>query len=464
MGLTISFVVIAWVAWMIARKGYATAILLIAGIFLLGTSVFLDLGPGIGLKQSTGSSFFDIFQVVQDIMSSNLGGLGLAIMAMGGFSKYMDTLNAGQALYSVVGGPLKHIKSPYILACMGFIITQLVGMAIPSASGLALMLMVTLYPVLIRAGVSRLTAVAIIASSRFFDLGPGSANCLLAAKTAGIEWAEYFFSWQMKIYFPLLLTMLISHYFVQRYWDRREGENPEDAVLREQFQKEQTDSTLKVPRAYALLPIIPLGILLIFNPVVIGQLGINIKVSVPSAIVLSTLIAMLFDYCNRRNGLQAMEGMKAFFEGMGKQLAVVVALIIAGQVFGKGLIAIGAVNSLITGVENAGMGVGFMVIVMSLIIGVVAFLMGSGNAPFFSFAALIPEIAAKFGVNSAAMLLPLQTMTGFGRTMSPVTGAIVAVAGIANVSPFQVVKRNMIPLMLCVIVNFILTFVVVLPS
>ena len=96
------------------------------------------------------------------------------------------------------------------------------------------------------------------------------------------------------------------------------------------------------------------------------------------------------------------------------------------------------------------------------LLGIVAFLMGSGNAPFFSFAALIPGIASKFGVHSADMLLPLQTMTGFGRTLSPVTGAIVAVAGIAGVSPFRLVKRNAVPLLLCILLNYILTFVVVL--
>ena len=154
--------------------------------------------------------------------------------------------------------------------------------------------------------------------------------------------------------------------------------------------------------------------------------------------------------------------MKSFFEGMGKQFAVVVSLIVAGQVFGKGLIAIGAVNALISGVESLGYGVGFLVLLMSLVIGVVAFLMGSGNAPFFSFASLVPSIASKFGVHSADVLLPLQTMTGFGRTMSPVTGAIVAVSGIAGVSPFHVIKRNLIPLLACVLVNFVLTYTIVL--
>ena len=255
--------------------------------------------------------------------------------------------------------------------------------------------------------------------------------------------------------------MLVTQYFTQKYWDKREGPDEGYEELRRQFQQEATTEA-SVPKIYALLPLVPLFILLIFNPVVIGRYGYNIKVGVPAAIVLSTLIAMLFEFIRTRKGYEVLAGMKSFFEGMGKQFAVVVSLIVAGQVFGKGLIAIGAVNALITGVESLGYGVGFLVLLMSLVIGVVAFLMGSGNAPFFSFASLVPSIASKFGVHSADVLLPLQTMTGFGRTMSPVTGAIVAVSGIAGVSPFHVIKRNLIPLLACVLVNFVLTYTIVL--
>ncbi len=462
LGVILSILVIVWVGWMIARKGYAAAVLLIAGIFLLTCAVLFDLQPGIVLKKATtGNAFFDIYKVVEQTMSTTLAGLGLSIMCMGGFARYMDTLSAGRALYDVVGGPLKYVKSPYLLACMGFIVTQIIGTAIPSAAGLGLMLMVTLYPVLIRAGVSRMTAVCIIAASRFFDLGPGSANCMLAAKTSNIEWAEYFLGWQLKIYVPLLITMLVAQYFTQKYWDSREGIDEGYAALQEQFRREQ-ETSLPVPKIYSILPLVPLFILLIFNPVVIGSFGYKIKVGVPAAIVLSVIVSMIFEWIRKRDGKETLAGLKSFFEGMGKQFAVVVALIVAGQVFGKGLIATGSVDAMITATESSGLGVGFLVIVMTVIIGVVAFLMGSGNAPFFSFASLVPSIAAKFGVHSADILLPLQTMTGFGRTMSPVTGAIVAVSGIAGVSPFQVVKRNFIPLILCVIVNYILTFTIVL--
>ena len=459
---TIALVVIFCVGYMIVKKVYPTAVLFLAGIILLAAAVILDVDPGIVLKKSTGSDFFDIFKVIEQVSSSTLAGLGLNIMCMGGFAKYMDKLEAGRALYDIVGAPLKYIKNPYILAMAGFCVDQFLGMAIPSASGLALLMMVTLYPVLIRAGVTRMTAVCVIAAGRFFDLGPGSASCNMSCKTAGIEWADYFFNWQMSIYWALLPTMLITMYFTQKYWDKKEGVDPGYVALQEQFRKEAENEGYKAPKIYALLTLLPLIILLTFNPIVIGRFGINIKVGIPTAVFITICAGMICEFIRTRDGREVMSSLKVFFEGMGKYFALVVTLIIAGQVFGKGLTAIGAVNALIESAESLGLGVFSMILVMGIIIGIIAFLMGSGNAPFYSFASICPPIAEKFGVHAADILLPLQTMTGFGRTMSPVTGGIVAVAGLAGVSPFHIVKRNAFPLICCIIVNFLLTYFVIL--
>lgn len=393
---TIAIVVIVCVGYLIIKKVYPTAVLMIAGLVLLCCAVLLDVEPGLALKKGTGSEFFDIFKIIQDVFSTTLGGLGLNIMCMGGFAKYMDKLEAGRSLYDVVSAPLKYVKNPYMLAMAGFIVDQLLGMAIPSASGLGLLMMVTMYPVFIRAGVPRMTAVCVIAAGRFFDLGPGSASCNMACKTAGIEWADYF--------------------------------------------------------------------LLTFNPIVTEYFGLpTIKLGIPAAVIITIFVSMIFEYIRKREFVEVMASMKVFFEGMGKYFAVVVTLIVAGQVFGKGLTAIGAVNALIAGAESMGLGVMSLIIVMGVIIGIIAFLMGSGNAPFYSFASIAPAIAEKFGVHAADVLLPLQTMTGFGRTMSPVTGGIVAVAGMAGVSPFRVVKRNMVPLLCCCVVNFLVVYLFILP-
>ncbi|MGL4978942.1 MAG: C4-dicarboxylate transporter DcuC, partial [Plesiomonas sp.] len=49
--------------------------------------------------------------------------------------------------------------------------------------------------------------------------------------------------------------------------------------------------------------------------------------------------------------------------------------------------------------------------------------------------------------------LPMQLAAGIGRTISPITGVIVAVAGAAGVSPFDLVKRTAIPMLGALVVT-----------
>ena len=88
-----------------------------------------------------------------------------------------------------------------------------------------------------------------------------------------------------------------------------------------------------------------------------------------------------------------------------------------------------------------------MILVMTAIIVVSSILMGSGNAPFFAFAALAPAVAASVGLNPIVMLMPMQLSAGIARSVSPITAVIVAVPGISGVSPFEVVKRTAIPML-----------------
>ena len=126
--------------------------------------------------------------------------------------------------------------------------------------------------------------VKILAFISIFDIYSFACHCNMSCKTAGIEWADYFLNWQMSIYWALLPTMLITMYFTQKYWDKKEGVDPGYVALQEQFRKEAESEGYKAPKIYALLTLLPLIILLTFNPIVIGRLGINIKVGIPTAV------------------------------------------------------------------------------------------------------------------------------------------------------------------------------------
>lgn len=84
---------------------------------------------------------------------------------------------------------------------------------------------------------------------------------------------------------------------------------------------------------------------------------------------------------------------------------------------------------------------------MTLITFAISALMGSGNAAFFSFAPMVPDISRHIGSDIAVMMLPIQISAGIGRTLSPIAGVIIAIAGIAGVSPVDIVKRTAIPML-----------------
>ena len=97
-------------------------------------------------------------------------------------------------------------------------------------------------------------------------------------------------------------------------------------------------------------------------------------------------------------------------------------------------------------------------IVMAILIFLASMLMGSGNAAFFAFGPLTPNIASSFGVKSTMMILPMNFAASMGRTVSPVAGVIIATAEIAGVTTLQIVKRNLIPVITVLIVMLLLHF------
>ena len=64
LGLTIAAIVTVAAGYLIVKRAYAPAVLLVAGVVLLAIAAFGDIGLGLGLKKSSGSIFFDIFLVV----------------------------------------------------------------------------------------------------------------------------------------------------------------------------------------------------------------------------------------------------------------------------------------------------------------------------------------------------------------------------------------------------------------
>jgi len=75
---------------------------------------------------------------------------------------------------------------------------------------------------------------------------------------------------------------------------------------------------------------------------------------------------------------------------------------------------------------------------------------------------LVRKIADKFNVDAAKILLPMQETLSLARTFSPITAVIIAVSGLAELQPFDMVKRTVVPvadgIVTVVLLNYIFFF------
>lgn len=449
MNFVLAILVIIAVGYFIVKKYQAQGVLLIGGAILLLGGILLNDSP-VMAKSATGSLYLDIFSQLSKNFIKTSGSLGLAIMIVSAFAKYMDHIGASTALVKLSIKPLQKLNSPYIVLALSYVIGQILNVFIPSASGLGVLLMVTVYPIVVSLGVSSLAATAVIGTSACLDLGPASGNAVLASKTAEMDAALYFANYQIPVAIATVIVITILHYFVNKKMDSKLEVTESKADL------ESKEEDKQVPKFYAFLPIIPLLIILMFSPLT----GSSIKIGVVEAMFMSITLSMIIEGIRRRAFKSTLAELKIIFTAMGSQFANVITLIVAGEFFALGLTKIGVISALIDSTKSAGLGAQPMILVMTAIIVVSSILMGSGNAPFFAFAALAPAVAASVDLNPIVMLMPMQLSAGIARSVSPITAVIVAVAGISGVSPFEVVKRTAIPmlggLIVVVVTNMIL--------
>lgn len=258
-------IVIAFIVYLLLKGWYPQAVLFLGGLILLSFTAIFDWGTILGAKQTTHFVGFDIFKAFGTGFSSRIAGLGLTLMSIGGFSKYMEHVGASGALFAVFEKPLKMIHSPYILLGASFLVSQIMVVFVPSHAGLALLLMVTLYPILVRSGVSPMSALGVIGCAQFIDVGPGSGNAILAAQTAGIDVSEYFVHYQLPVFVTVTIVLVFVHMIVQRWWDKKEGWVFDPEKVKTLAGVKSAESGEKVPRIYAILPILPLFLIIFFS-------------------------------------------------------------------------------------------------------------------------------------------------------------------------------------------------------
>ncbi|SUB59350.1 Putative cryptic C4-dicarboxylate transporter DcuD [Phocoenobacter uteri] len=431
MDLIIGLIAIIAVSYYVVKGYSATGVLMTVGILLLLASVILgkEIIPA---DKSTGVVYLDVVEYVKNLLMNRGGGLGMLIMVLCGFAAYMTHLGANDMVVKIASRPLKYINSPYLLMVVAYFLACLMSFAVPSATGLGVLLMATLFPIMVNVGISRGAAASICASPAAIILSPTSGDVVLAAEVSKMPLTDFAFSLTLPISVVSILAIAVAHFFWQRYLDKKEG------FVAEQL--EVSEIQTKVPPFYAILPFTPIIGVLIFDGNFAPELNIV------TVIIICFILVAILDFIRTFNAKLVYENLEMAYKGMADAFSGVVILLVAAGVFAQGLSTVGFIKTLIDSVQSMGSGGFLMMIALALITALAAIATGSGNAPFYAFVELIPRLAVQMGINPAYLTIPMLQASNIGRSLSPVSGVVVAVSGMAKLSPFVVIKRISVPM------------------
>ncbi|HFT5240951.1 TPA: anaerobic C4-dicarboxylate transporter DcuC [Yersinia enterocolitica] len=429
-------------------KGYsATGVLMVGGLLLLIISALMGKNILPASATSTGWRATDIVEYVKILLMSRGGDLGMMIMMLCGFAAYMTHIGANDVVVKIASKPLQMINSPYLLMVAAYIVACLMSLAVSSATGLGVLLMATLFPIMVNVGISRGAAAAICASPAAIILAPTSGDVVLAAKASEMPLVDFAFKTTLPISIAAIVCMAIAHFFWQRYLDNKSQEKHE--------MMDVNDITTNAPAFYAILPFTPIIGVLIFD----GKWGPELHII--SVLVICMMLAAVIEFIRSFSAKTVFAGLEVAYRGMADAFATVVMLLVAAGVFAQGLSTVGFISGLIGLAQSFGTGGIVMMLVLVVITMLAAMTTGSGNAPFYAFVELIPKLAAQMGINPAYLVIPMLQASNLGRTLSPVSGVVVAVAGMAKISPFEVVKRTSVPVLVGLVVVIIATEILV---
>ena len=406
-----ALIVVIGTVWALIKR-YATRLVLLTSGLLM---TLLSLDPYAAFQQ------FD--------KSMTNGSLIIVICSSMGFAAVMTLTKCDLHLVSLLTKPLN--KLGILLLPCTMVVTGVCSIAISSLAGLCAAIGPTMVALMIRAGFRPAVAAAtVVASTLPSFISPGSSHNGFVAKLADVPVMDFitYTAPRTAIISVVCIVLMVLVCFL--YGDfKKEGfhENNEGALVK-QAEASELPENPKVLWAFApLLPVVILFVVSLTWP--------ELKMSVATAM----LIGMLYTLVVTRS--DPADVMKKFFDGMGRGYGNILGLIIAAGVFAAGLRTCGVIDLFVEYLKGSSEIAKIGAAVGPLVLGIMT---GSGDAAAFAFNEAVTVHAPEFGLTIPDLGYLAIVSATLGRVTSPIAAGMIVIAGIANVSPLDVVKRTAI--------------------
>lgn len=447
--LTVLFIVIA--AVMILKKMDSKLVFFSVGTLALLVVTFLT-GTSVLGDKTTGNMYLDVVDVIRTKFISTVQGTGMRLMVVAGYVMLMNHMKASNVLAAAAGKVLVKLKNPYLILAGVFIVGSILKVFITSQISLGLLFMATIFPILVSLGVSKVSAAAVLITMGMLDMGPNDSSAIFGAtEIMGISPMDYFLNYELLVGGAVVLIMAVFYAVYFRYKDKKEfGEIKAQKGGVTEF----SPKDFGVPVFYGFFPLIPLVLVVIFSFVE------TISMDIITANLIGFFFVFLCDLMVTKSVAKIGENLKKVFEWMGQYFTNIVIIIVAAGVFAEAITQLGGITIITGWISNLTGASLIAVIALSLIVFGTALLTGSGNAPWFAFGPLTPGIGQSLGTQTAAFAVPMHLAGGIGRCISPFCGGVIAISGVAEVEISEVIKRNIVPMVVAYCLNVAASYLI----
>lgn len=359
------------------------------------------------------------------------GVLVTTICSVLGFSEVMKITGCDKHLVHMLSRTL--VKYQSILIPGTVMVTFFINIALPSASGCVAAVGAILIPALIGAGVHpAIAGSALLAGSWGGVYNPGVVHNIVVAKLSGLDVMVVVMK-MVNIPITGAIASAIVLTALARFRKEDRGVISTATVV-------TTSEKLQVSYLKAAVPVLPLILLILGSPMV----AVLPPISVFQAMIVSTIIAFFVTWTNP----QTMS--KAFFQGLGTSYGNVIGLIACATVFVEGMNLIGLTASLVEMMKHSQ-----YVAKLAAALGpfVMAGLSGSSDSMILAFNNTVTPHAEQLGFTIPQIGLMAFISGNIGRVLSPVAAATIIVAGMANVNPLEMTKRNLPGMIVALIIT-----------
>lgn len=346
-----------------------------------------------------------------------------------GFSAVLDYTGCSKHLVVFITKVLRHAKFVVIPATV--ILVFLLNTSLLSASGLSAAVGMILIPALMRLGMKpAMAGSTVLLGTWGSSISPANPFIIQVADLANenvmVILTRFVPVCFLSACFAAVLLLIIAK--VRKETSGFEGTAAEAVDSAE----EKMDNNFRVNPLYAIIPIVPIIVLLLASP----MFKVLPSISITNAMLLGTALCFLVARPNLR------EFANTFFKGNGSGFVNIVILMAAANMFIQGMNTMGLVQAMIDAMASS-----TAIAKVSAVFGpfIVAVVSGSGNAAVLAFNGAVTPFAPTFGLNIGDMGAVVQAAGNLGRTMSPVAGSVIICAKIAGVSPMDLAKRTGIP-------------------